>query len=126
MKKFIPLILLINFMVAFSGVVITKHYSNGVFFSSAIYLEAESCCAENHTCSCCSEETEVIKLEDDFNSSSDYSPALELKETIEYFIAFYPYRIATESRSARFYKIKAPPKPVQNTPIFKQNSAYLC
>ena len=79
---FIACILLISTI----GVVINKHYSGGELFSTALFVEAESCCASSCCHSLpmegCREELEYYKLDVDFtvpdNSASLHSITLNL------------------------------------------------
>ena len=84
--KIIHLIVAFVLLVSTMGVVINKHYSGGELFSTALFVEAESCCSSSCCHSMpmegCHEELEYHKLEVDFtipdNSASLTSSTLDL------------------------------------------------
>lgn len=68
--KIIHLIVAFVLLVSTIGVVINKHYSGGELFSTALFVDAESCCSSSCCHSMpmegCHEELEYHKLEVDF------------------------------------------------------------
>lgn len=50
MQKVINIFVTIVFLISFIGININKHYSHGELYSTAIFQEAESCCAEMEGC----------------------------------------------------------------------------
>ena len=85
-SKIIHLFVAFVLFVSTMGVVINKHYSGGELFSTALFVEAESCCSSSCCRSMpmegCHEELEYHKLEVDFtipdNSTSLTSATLDL------------------------------------------------
>lgn len=67
-KKFGHIIMILLLLISTAGVSINKHYSGGELFSTAIFVEAESCCET--PCGCCDEKSEQIKVEADYLTSS--------------------------------------------------------
>ncbi|MDQ2178996.1 hypothetical protein [Marinifilum sp. D714] len=67
-KKLGHIILVFLLLISTAGVSINKHYSGGELFSTAIFVEADSCCET--PCGCCNESTETLKLEADYLASS--------------------------------------------------------
>ncbi len=68
MKRIIHFGLSLLLVVSTMGVTINRHYSGGELFSTSLFAEPESCCAAK--CDCCHEESQVIKVEDDFIGSA--------------------------------------------------------
>lgn len=66
----IIIVLLLNFSLA--GIVVHKHYSNGHLFDTALYQQADTCCAI--PCDCCDDETQVFQLKPDFIGNSTDLP----------------------------------------------------
>lgn len=66
-KKLGHIILVFLLLISTAGVSINKHYSGGELFSTALFLEADSCCET--PCGCCDESTETIKVEADYMAS---------------------------------------------------------
>ena len=60
MKKLFHIAFPLTFLLLTVGVTISKHYSNGKLFSTALYGPAESCCEGE--CDCCAEETEFYRF----------------------------------------------------------------
>ncbi len=75
-KKLSHIILSGALLLGTAGFVVNKHYSNGKLYSSSLYGEAKSCCADHEMCSCCSTETEYFQVEDDFISTTFQFPAI--------------------------------------------------
>jgi hypothetical protein len=67
-KKIGHIILIFLLLISTAGVSINKHYSGGELFSTAIFVDADSCCET--PCGCCDESTETIKIEADYLASS--------------------------------------------------------
>ena len=67
-KKFGHIIMILLLLISTAGVSINKHYSGGELFSTAIFIEADSCCET--PCGCCDEKSEFFKVEADFLTSS--------------------------------------------------------
>ncbi len=59
---------LLTFLLATTGIVISKHYSAGHLFDVAIFGEAESCCMPG--CDCCEVEFEYVHVSDSFEVSA--------------------------------------------------------
>ncbi len=85
-EKIVHLIVASVLLASTIGVVINKHYSGGELFSTALFVEAESCC-ETSCCHSlpmegCREEFEYHKLDVDFtipdNSTSLHSITLDI------------------------------------------------
>lgn len=69
MKNF-PHILLATILISITvGINVTKHYSGGELYSVGLFGEAKSCCET--TCSCCSNDSELIQFTTEFLVSSD-------------------------------------------------------
>lgn len=83
LKSISHIVFVIYFLSFFIGVSVNKHYSKVKLFSTAIFAEAETCCAnmqdckmnmtsktckhEQHNNDCsCKDETEIFKISDDF------------------------------------------------------------
>ncbi len=62
------LFMLFAVLLSTTGVSLHKHYSDGKFYSFALYTEAESCCESD--CDCCKDEVEFLLLDIDFLNSS--------------------------------------------------------
>ncbi|MFC2128613.1 hypothetical protein ACFLRR_01935 [Bacteroidota bacterium] len=56
-------------MISTTGITIDKHYHIDQLFSISLFGEAKSCC--DGPCDCCHNEKEVIKISDNFVSSSN-------------------------------------------------------
>ena len=81
-KAITHIVFSILFLISFIGVNINKHYSHGKLYSTTLFLEAETCCADMEHCemdnmkSCehkddncsCENKTETIKISDNFVS----------------------------------------------------------
>ncbi len=67
-KKIGHIIMILLLLISTAGVSINKHYSGGELFSTAIFVEAESCCET--PCGCCDEKSEQIKVDTDYITSS--------------------------------------------------------
>lgn len=67
-KKLGNIILVFLLLISTAGVSINKHYSGGELFSTAIFVEADSCCET--PCGCCDKSSEIIKVEADYLASS--------------------------------------------------------
>lgn len=67
-KKLLHITLTILLIVSTMGLTINKHYSNDKLFSTSIFFEAEACC--EIPCGCCDDESVLIKVENDYLSSS--------------------------------------------------------
>lgn len=67
-KKFGHIIMILLLLISTAGVSINKHYSGGELFSTALFVEAESCCET--PCGCCDEKSEQIKVEADYLAST--------------------------------------------------------
>ena len=91
MRKAINILVSIVFLISFIGVNIHKHYSQGKLYSTAIFHEAESCCADMEHCemanmsetfehhqknNCsCEDKTETLKISDVFVSEGFSLPS---------------------------------------------------
>ena len=67
LKKLTHILLVLLLLLSTAGVSINKHYSGGDLFSTALFVEADSCC--ENPCGCCDESTETIKIESDYMAS---------------------------------------------------------
>jgi len=84
-SRIIHLIVAIVLLVSTIGVVINKHYSGGELFSTALFVEAESCC----TSSCC------------------HSMQMEgCREEFEYLILDLDFTIPDNAASFSLYKLE--------------------
>ena len=125
-RKIIHLFVAFVLLVSTIGVVINKHYSGGELFSTALFVEAESCCSSSCCHSMpmegCHEELEYHKLDVDFtipdNSASLTSSTLDIslflinpKFTSEFYSDVIQNNIA-------FRDIKPPPKIGDLTVLF--------
>ena len=63
-------------LISTTGVSLSKHYSGGTLYSVALFGDAESCC--EIPCNCCSDETDFMKLDIDFVSSTFDSPEISV------------------------------------------------
>jgi len=76
-KKFGHIIMIFLLLISTAGVSINKHYSGGELYSSAIFVDADSCC--ENPCGCCDEKSEHLKVEADYLASSfDLSEVAQL------------------------------------------------
>ncbi len=66
-----------------TGLAISKHFCGGELISTALYVEADSCCDSDD---CCNNETEVFQLNEDFSVSA----ALELPESVTIDLFAFP------------------------------------
>ena len=63
-RKLLNIILTILVFVSTTGITIDKHYSNNELYSVSLIGEAKSCCED--VCDCCSNESEVLQLKDNY------------------------------------------------------------
>ncbi|WP_372753287.1 hypothetical protein [Labilibaculum sp.] len=66
-KKFGHIIMVLLLLISTAGVSINKHYSGGELFSTAIFVDAESCCET--PCGCCKETSEFVQVKADYIAS---------------------------------------------------------
>ena len=103
MKKVINILITTIFLISFIGVNIHKHYSHGKLYSTAIFHQAETCCADMEHCdmtntsttsrsqqkdACsCEDKTETFKISDNFVGERF---ALPTEKTIDlYFVSLF-------------------------------------
>eukprot|EP01029_Cantina_marsupialis_P020903 TRINITY_DN4944_c0_g1_i1.p3 TRINITY_DN4944_c0_g1~~TRINITY_DN4944_c0_g1_i1.p3 ORF type:complete len:129 (-),score=14.32 TRINITY_DN4944_c0_g1_i1:261-647(-) len=76
-KQFGHIILVLLLLISTAGVSINKHYSGGELFSTAFFVEADTCCET--PCGCCDESTEFIQVQSDYLASTfDLTEAAQL------------------------------------------------
>jgi len=76
-KKIGHIIMIFLLLISTAGVSINKHYSGGELYSTAIIVDADSCC--ENPCGCCDEKSEQLKVEADYLASSfDLTEAAQL------------------------------------------------
>lgn len=92
--KFGHIIMILLLLISTAGVSINKHYSGGELFSTALFVEAESCCET--PCGCCDEKSERIKVEADYLVSS-----FELTEATQLDLLFSSIPLSIEFESIR-------------------------
>ena len=81
LKKFSHIILILLLLVSTAGVTINKHYSGGDLFSTALFVEADSCC--EIPCGCCDESSDTFKIEAEYLAST-----FELSEVAQFELLF--------------------------------------
>ena len=94
---------------ATTGFVVNKHYTNGELFSASLYSNPDTCCVEDDFCACCSEESQLMRIDHSFLSSKEkkleslYQPAQPIlyNNTIEDF----------RSLTKAFHPVFEPPYP---------------
>ena len=62
--------LIIILLCATTGMVVKKHYMFGELYSTAVFSNPESCCADDDLCECCHEESTSYKIDQSFRISS--------------------------------------------------------
>ncbi len=95
MQKVINILVSIVFLISFIGININKHYSHGELYSTALFQEAESCCAAMEDCemtntvetsqhnhnqegfSSCENKIEIFKISDVFVSEKFSFPHIK-------------------------------------------------
>lgn len=116
-KKFGHIILVVLLLISTAGVTVNKHYSSGELFSTAFFVEAESCC--EIPCDCCDESSEIFKLDADYLAS-----AYELFEIAQFDLLFaflaVPELIETATSFANTYLIEDTPPPKPDLCILNQ------
>jgi len=97
-------------LISTSGVIVNKHYSGGKLFSSAMFIDADSCCEIQ--CGCCDETTENIKVENDFLASSFELAAVSSLDLFSSLIIDFIFssESADNSMINAFLRIPNPPK----------------
>ncbi len=92
MNKVANIFISLAFLVAFSGVQIHKHYSHGKLYSIAVFHEAQNCCATMESCQTanvsseqaihnhcsCKNETQWVKITDNFLPERFSIPVIEV------------------------------------------------
>ena len=123
MQKVVNILVSIVFLISFIGVNIHKHYSHGELYSTAIFQEAESCCADMEHCEMtntsatsdnqqqddcsCEDKTETFIISDDFVSERF---SISTEKTIDlYFVSLFQ-KMETNSffinyRTAKLYPL---------------------
>lgn len=90
MQKIRNIIIILSLLVSTTGVSLSKHYSRGTLYSVALFGNAESCC--EIPCDCCDDETDFMKLDVDFVSSTFDSPEISVIDIFSDFnISFISY-----------------------------------
>lgn len=118
-KKTLNIIISLLLLVSTSGIIINKHYSGDELFSTALFVEAESCC-ETSCChhqdkNSCSEESDFYKLSTDFTvpESSDHG-RFELETALPFFVpAFAGSPLAFHDAFSHFRLPPLRPPPLQ-------------
>jgi hypothetical protein len=85
-KKTIHIVIAFILITGTSGIVVNKHFSHGELFSTSVYGKAQSCCTDKEMCSCCSTETEVYQVKDNFTLSSVEIPDVACLESLPAYI----------------------------------------
>ena len=107
-KKFGHIIMILLLLISTAGVSINKHYSGGELFSTAIFVEAESCCET--PCGCCDEKSEQIKVEADYLASSfDLTEAAQLDLLFSSIPLLIEFEAATSSANSFITWDTSPP-----------------
>ena len=88
---FVAFVLLVSTI----GVVINKHYSDGELFSTALFVEAKSCC-ESSCCHSspmegCRDEFEYHKLDVDFTKPDNFSISYSIITDISLFLIEFKF-----------------------------------
>ncbi len=125
-KKVIHLFIATILVISSIGVVINKHYSGGELFSTAIYVDAESCC--NTSCCCekpvnnCTEERDYYRLVTDYVIPQN--PELNHDDFPECLNeSFFDTKISlfydSEAINMALRIVKPPPKPTDIPVLFR-------
>ncbi|NOU60804.1 HYC_CC_PP family protein [Marinifilum caeruleilacunae] len=80
-KKFVHITMVFLLLISTAGVSINKHYSGGEIFSTAFFIEADSCCET--PCACCNESTDFIQVDADYLAT-----AYDLVEVAQFDLLF--------------------------------------
>lgn len=132
MKRVINILISIVFVISFIGVNIHKHYSHGKLYSTAIFHEAESCCADMEHCemtntsatsnnqqedACsCKDKTETLKISNDFINERFSLPT---EKTVDlYFVSLFQ-TIETTTFFATYKNANLFPTPPLNKTDFQ-------
>ena len=111
-------------LVSTTGIIINKHYSGGKLFSSAMFVEPESCC-ESSCChhdhqSNCHDETSFYKLVTDYVKSEINEPARELTSRIDFYVDITQHMATSWSHTLNS-NLKLPdaeaPPPTESLPL---------
>ena len=71
LRKFSHIILSFLLLVSTIGMVVSKHYCDDSFVSTAVFHQAESCCGDSD---CCHNENSFYQVKDDFSAPALVAP----------------------------------------------------
>ena len=125
LKKIRNIIIILILLVSTTGVSLSKHYSGGKLYSIALFGDAESCCKV--PCDCCSDETDFMKLDIDFVSSTFNSPEISIIDLLSDFNFSYItsdyFKNLNIDQYIDWYPDISPPK-IEDSSVFFQT--FLC
>lgn len=117
-KKFGHILMILLLLISTAGVSINKHYSDGKLFSTAFFIEAESCCET--PCSCCKDTSKFVQVKADFiGSVFDLQDATQLDLLFSNILILMNFVVPT-SFTNNFIEWDTSPHPLPDLCILNQ------
>ncbi|MFA8450246.1 MAG: hypothetical protein ACEPOW_06105 [Bacteroidales bacterium] len=117
------IILSLMLLVSTIGIAISKHYCNDNLISTAVYSNADACCASDK---CCEHKTEFNQIDTDYSAS----PSIHIPESAHFILSLFSLTIMnlydTENTwLSKFVFTEHPPPIANNQTLLAIKQIYL-
>src|SRR5690606_21789096 len=122
LKKISHIIISLLLLVSTTGIAISQHFCHDELVSTSVYNDTGSCCGEN---SCCHDESEFYKLNDEFHASDPVQIPPTDKLLRVYTIQVEYENTLYDVALSRPIEDRKPPAPPDNQTILSLYQVYL-